>query len=260
MKVMIWNVNGLRACLDKGFADWFTRTKPAVLGVQETRVREEQLAEGVTDFRGWQFHLTPAERPGYSGVGLWTRKAPASLVSGVGDEEFDREGRLQVVEYDRWVLLNGYFPNGKGKERDNSRVPYKLAFYERVLEVARAWRKAGKAVVIGGDFNTAHTELDIENWKSNQKTSGFLPEEREMVDRYLADGFHDVFRERNPDRNGLYTWWSQRGGARGRNVGWRIDYLLVSAEARDWVRKAWIEPEVMGSDHCPVGIDLVVPR
>lgn len=257
---MVWNVNGIRACADKGFREWFDAAKPAVLGLQEVRAREDQIPAEIRDLPGYGAWWCPAERPGYSGVGVLSRREPLSIETSLGDPEFDREGRIQMVEFDRWVFFNVYFPNGKGKERDNSRVPYKLAFYRAVLEHAQAWRARGKGVVIGGDYNTAHREIDLKNWQSNQKISGFLPEERVWIDRYLEAGFADVFRERHPDEAGLYTWWSQRGGARSRNVGWRIDYLMPSEEIRPWVKRAWIEPQVMGSDHCPLGIDLVVPR
>ena len=260
MLVMSWNVNGLRACLRKGFLDWFEARRPAVLGIQETRVFEPQLEGALDGLSRWKFHLTPAERPGYSGTGLLTRPKPLQVIEGVGDPQFDVEGRCQVAEYPRWVFINAYFPKGSGRDRDNSRVPYKLAFYEAVLEVAQSWRERGKGVVIGGDFNTAHEEIDLKNWRGNRKTSGFLPEERAMLSRYLDSGFVDVFRERHPSEAGHYSWWSQRMGARERNVGWRIDYLLVSQELAGWVKRAFIEPDALGSDHCPVGIDLVIPR
>jgi exodeoxyribonuclease-3 len=261
MKIAVWNVNGLRACMGKGFAAWLERTQPALLGLQEVRALPEDFDAGagnpkVMPPKGWKMAWNPAEKKGYSGTALLYKKAPAKVVTGLGIPEFDREGRLVIAELDGWAFLNGYFPKGSGSERDNSRVPYKLAFYEAVLARAEQYRSQGFGVAIAGDFNTAHTPLDLANWKSNQKTSGFLPEERAMIDRYLAAGYVDVFRARHPDETGHYTWWSQRMGARARNVGWRIDYFLVSQELAPRVKKAWIEPEVLGSDHCPVWIEL----
>ncbi len=257
MKVMIWNVNGLRACAEKGFLAWMRKRKPDVLGLQEVRATPDQVPEELLAQKGGHRFWNPAARPGYSGVGLWSKTEPLSLATSLGRPEFDAEGRLQIAEFPDFVFFNTYFPNGKGKDRDNSRVGFKLEFYAALLEAAAAWQRRGKAVLIGGDFNTAHQNHDLENWKTNRKTSGFLPEECAWIDRYLAAGFCDPFREARPGESGHYTWWSQRMGARGRNVGWRIDYFLLSADARARVKKTWHEPEVAGSDHCPVGIELI---
>ncbi len=256
MKVVVWNVNGIRACAAKGFASWLRRARPDVLGIQEARAFPDQIPPEVARLRAYRSFWNPARRPGYSGTGLLTRNQPGSVETALGVEEFDAEGRLQIADFGLWAFFNAYFPKGSGRERDNSRVPFKLAFSAAVLDRARAWRKRGRSVVIGGDWNTAHQEIDLRNWRSNRETSGFLPEERAEIDRWLAAGFRDVFRDRHPGEEGHYTWWSQRQGARGRNVGWRIDYLLVSQDLTPRVRRAWIEPGVTGSDHCPAGIDL----
>jgi exodeoxyribonuclease-3 len=260
MKVMVWNVNGIRACVRKGFSEWFEEAQPAVLGLQEVRARPEEIPGEVAGLAGYHKYWFPAERAGYSGVGLLTRRKPLQVIRGLGVPEFDQEGRVLAAEYPRWVFFVVYFPKGSGKDRDNSRVPYKLGFYERVLDEVRVWMGRGKGVVVGGDFNTAHREIDLTNWKTNRTTSGFLPEERAALDRYLDAGLVDVFRDQHPGESGHHTWWSQRSGARARNVGWRIDYLMPTRDIAPWVRRSWHEPAVMASDHCPLGIDLVVPR
>ncbi len=259
MKIMAWNVNGIRACARRGFLAWLAEARPSILGLQEVRARPDQIPPEILEASGYRSYWSPAERPGYSGVGLLVRRRPREVREGLGEASLDGEGRIQIAVFETFVFFNVYFPNGSGRERDNSRVPFKLAFYDAVLERALEFRKGGLGVVIAGDFNTAHREIDLKNWRSNQKTSGFLPEEREAFGRFLEGGFRDVFRDRHPDEPGHYTWWSQRQGARERNVGWRIDYLLVSEDLAPHVRRAWIEPHVPGSDHCPLGIDLVLP-
>jgi exodeoxyribonuclease-3 len=257
VKIVVWNVNGIRSCAARGFSAWLSDSRPAVAGIQEIRAHPEQIDDGLNKVRGYRVFWNPAERPGYSGVGLFTRLAPLSLETALGIPAFDSEGRLQVAEFEDWVFFNVYFPNGSGKDRDNSRVPFKLEFYEAVLERALRWVSRGKGVVIRGDFNTAHREIDLANRRSNQKTSGFLPVERKSLDRYLSAGFVDVFRERHPGEAGHCTWWCQLQGCRERNIGWRVDDLLVSRNLHSRVRRAWILSDVPGSDHCPVGIDLV---
>ncbi len=255
MRVVSWNVNGLRAAVRKGFHQWLPTSGAEIIGLQEVRATREQLEAGDCLPEGWGFHLSEAERPGYSGVGLLTRREPDRLETSLGEARFDAEGRLQLATFGRLVIANVYFPNGNGKDRDNSRVPYKLDFYRALLERLQAERRRGRRVLVMGDFNTAHREIDLARPKSNRKTSGFLPEECAEIDRWLDEGFVDTFREDEPGE-GHYSWWSQRQGARGRNVGWRLDYVLGSKAAMPFVKKAFIWPEVMGSDHCPVGVDL----
>jgi exodeoxyribonuclease-3 len=251
-----WNVNGLRACARKGFLDWLTDERPDVLGLQEVRALPEQLDADLVEPDGYRTWFHPAERKGYSGVALYSRVDPEAVTLGGLDEpRFDHEGRLIVADYGDFLLYNGYFPNGGN---DLSRVPYKLEFSEAVLQHAERQRAAGRGVVICGDVNTAHEEIDLANPRSNRNNTGFLPEERAWVSRLLEHGYRDVFRERHPGVSGLYTWWSNRPGVRERNVGWRIDYVLVSRELADRVIDTRIHPEIMGSDHCPVSITLEV--
>jgi exodeoxyribonuclease-3 len=259
MRLAIWNVNGLRACTQKGFLAWLRRTQPDLVGLQETRLRPEELPAPLRRLRAWRSAWFPARRSGYSGVGLLYRVPPVRLVSGLGLPRFDEEGRTQIAEFADFAFINSYFPNGKGPSRDNGRVPFKLDYYAAILDRALALRASGRPVIIGGDFNTAHREIDLRNWRENRGTSGFLDEERAWIDRFLGHGFHDVHREHHAEEEGHYTWWSQRGGARERNVGWRIDYFLVDRALLPRIRRTWIEARVPGSDHCPVGMDLDLP-
>jgi len=256
VRLFSWNVNGLRACARKGFLDWLDVERPDVLGLQEVRALPDQLHDELARPDGYHTWFHPADRKGYSGVALFSRLEPhAVTLGGLDDPRFDSEGRLIVADYGDFLLYNAYFPNGGN---DLSRVPYKLEFSEAVLQHAERQRAAGRAVVMCGDVNTAHHEIDLANPRSNRKNTGFLPEERAWVSRLLEHGYRDVFRDRNPDTPGLYTWWSNRPGVRDRNVGWRIDYVLVSDDFADRVIEARIHPEVMGSDHCPVSVTLEV--
>ena len=254
-RILCWNVNGLRACAKKGFGEWLQRCGAEIVGIQEVRARREQLPEGVAQPAGWHSHFVTAERSGYSGVGLYSRRAPDRIDIDLGKPRFDQEGRVQMARFGRLLLANVYFPNGKGTDRDNSRVPFKLAFYRALFDRLQRMRKGGYRVLVMGDFNTAHREIDLARPRENQQISGFLPEERAEIDRWLEAGWIDCFRrfEKGP---GHYSWWSQRFGVRERNVGWRIDYVLASPAAMRCVADAFIQPEVMGSDHCPVGVDV----
>jgi len=223
--------------------------------VQEVRAAPEQIPSELREPKALHATFAPAERPGYSGVGLYSRRRPDRIETALGDARFDAEGRLQIAHFGRLAVANVYFPNGNGVERDNSRVPFKLEFYGAVFDRVQALRRAGKRVVVLGDFNTAHREIDLARPKANRETSGFLPEECAELDRWLAAGWVDSFRAFDPSP-GRYTWWSQRFGVRARNVGWRIDYVLASPAAIRFVRRAFIQARVRGSDHCPVGVDL----
>jgi exodeoxyribonuclease III len=254
-RIFSWNVNGLRACTRKGFLDWFGRTSPDILALQEVRAFPEQLEAAVRDPEGYHATWYPAEsKKGYSGVGLLSRQAPESVVlGGLGEERFDREGRLIISDHGDFLLYGTYFPNGG---QDLSRVPYKLDFSEAVLQHAEEQRRAGRSIIICGDVNTAHEEIDLANPKSNQKNTGFLPEERAWVQRLLDHGYVDIFRHFHPDEPEHYTWWSNRPGVRARNIGWRIDYFIISPDLVDRVVEARIHPDVMGSDHCPIELVL----
>jgi exodeoxyribonuclease-3 len=255
VRVLSWNVNGLRACEQKGFSRWLEGAGADVVGVQEVRARRDQLPECVTAAPGWHLAVSSAERAGYSGTGLFARSEPDELVTSLGEARFDAEGRVQIARFGRLTIANVYFPNGNGKDRDNSRIPYKLEFYRALFEALEPRRRRRGRVLVMGDFNTAHREIDLARPKENVTTSGFTPEEREELDRWMRAGWIDTFRRQEPGA-GHYSWWSQRFGVRARNVGWRIDYVLASDGAAEHVRSALLWPHVEGSDHCPVGVDL----
>ena len=255
VRIVSWNVNGLRACARKGFLPWLARSRAEVVGIQELRAFAQDLAPGLRAPRGFHAAFQPAERAGYSGVGLFARREPDRIDTTLGEPRFDREGRLQVADFGRLVLVNVYFPKGSGKKRDNSRVPYKLDFSRALFARLELLRRRGKRLLVMGDFNTAHREIDLARPRDNQRTSGFLPEERAEFERWIASGWVDTFR-RFESGPGHYTWWSQRSGVHAKNVGWRIDYVLASAAVLPFVRRAFIHPQVLGSDHCPVGVEL----
>jgi exodeoxyribonuclease-3 len=249
-------VNGLRACARKGFVAWLERSGAEIVCVQEVRAREAELPDALRAPPGWHAHFVAGERPGYSGVGLYSRRAPDALLPGLGAPRFDREGRLLIARFGRLAIASAYFPKGSGKLRDNSRVPYKLAWSRALFRRVEGLRRAGLRVLVLGDWNTAPTELDLARPRDNARTSGFLPEERAEVARWLSAGWVDVFRHFHPGQPGHYTWWRQWGGAREKNVGWRIDYALASPAAMRFVRGAFIAPGVHGSDHCPMGVEV----
>ena len=255
LRVVSWNVNGLRACAAKGFLQWLQRSRAHVVGLQEVRAAPDQLPPELAAPRGWHVHFAPAQRPGYSGVALYARRPFAAVETSLGLPEFDAEGRVQLARTGRLLIANVYFPNGSGKERDNGRVPFKLEFYRTLHRRLERERARGLRVLVMGDFNTAHRAIDLARPRENRATSGFLPEECAELDRWVASGWHDTFRLFE-DRGGHYSWWSQRQGARQRNVGWRIDYVFACAAARPFVRGAALHPKVQGSDHCPVSVDV----
>ena len=257
MRVASWNVNGLRAVMQKGFLDWLNQCGADVVGLQETRVTLDQLEDARTTLQkaGWHLVLNPAERKGYSGTALLSRRPPDELKQSLGASEFDVEGRIQLARFGRLLVVNGYFPNGNGKDRDHSRIPYKLAFYRRLFEQLECARAAGEPILVMGDFNTAHREIDLARPKENQKTSGFTPVEREELDRWLKSGWLDTFRRFEPGP-GHYSWWSSRFGVREKNIGWRIDLVLASPGIEPHLRGAFIEATVKGSDHAPIGVEL----
>ncbi len=255
MRLVSWNVNGLRACAKKGFADFLESSQADVIGLQEVRAFEHQLPSEVAAPDGWHTSFCAAERPGYSGVAIYSKEKPSRIETELGVEEYDREGRLIIAHFGRTAVASVYFPKGSGKDRDNSRVPYKLGFYETLFDRLQTLKKRGPVYVMG-DYNTAHTEIDLARPKTNKKSSGFLPEEREELDRWISEGWVDTFRAAHPDEPDHYTWWRQWGNARADNVGWRIDYVFASPTGAKRVKDAFIWPEVTGSDNCPVGVDL----
>ncbi len=255
MRILSWNVNGLRACTKKGFLEILNRSGADVVCLQEVRAFPDQLDDAVRSPLGWHANFFPAERPGYSGVAIYSRQAPTRVESSLDVPEYDIEGRYMLVKFGRLSVASVYFPKGNGKERDNSRVPYKLGFYAAVFDRIQQAKKSGP-VFVTGDYNTAHTEIDLARPKTNKKSSGFLQEERDEMSRWLAAGWVDTFRALHPEEEGHYTWWRQFGGAKANNVGWRIDYVFASKTGFSKVTDAFIWREIEASDHCPVGIDL----
>lgn len=255
VRVVSWNVNGLRACVRKGFVQWWQTARVDIVGLQEVRALETEIPEEVRALKTHHVYFSAAKRRGYSGVGLLSTLRSNEVETDLGSPKHDKEGRLQIARFGRLVVVNAYFPNGKGKEGDNSRIPFKLDFYRRLFTRLEPQLKQHVPIVVMGDFNTAHQEIDLARPKQNVKVSGFTPKERAEIDRWLAAGWTDTFRhfEKEP---GHYTWWSSRFGVREKNVGWRIDYVLASPAAMPFVQRAFIWSDVLGSDHCPVGVDL----
>lgn len=254
MKLLSWNVNGIRAVSKKGnFAEVFQQ-HPDILCLQETKAHPDQLDAEIMQVAGYHSYFEAGQRKGYSGVALYSKQEPKEIKTGFGIEEFDNEGRIQIADYHDFVLLNIYFPNGKGSKE---RLQYKLNFYDAFLEYVDRLKRAGRNIVITGDVNTAHKEIDLARPKENEKISGFLPEERAWIDKFLRHGYVDTFRMFN-QQPGQYTWWDLKSRARERNIGWRIDYFYVSENFKDQVTAAYILPAIMGSDHCPIGIELML--
>ncbi len=252
MKIITWNVNGIRAALGKRALDWAFARKPDVLFLQEVKAREEQLSGEQRAALKLPCVWNAAQRPGYSGVATFFKNQPDEIVTGMGDDKFDMEGRIIQTLWAGCRLFNIYFPSGT---RGHDRVDYKLAFYARLLDLCDALHKRGESLILAGDFNTAHMPIDLKNPKQNQKTSGFLPEEREWVQKFLDHGFVDAYRRLYPEK-AEYTWWTYRLDARRRGIGWRIDYFLVSENLLPFVKDVVIHDEVLGSDHCPVELVL----
>ncbi len=254
IRIISWNVNGIRAAHKKGFLDWFNEERPDILCIQETKARREQLPAELLEVEGYYNYFASAEKKGYSGVALYTRKEPDDIKCGFGIDKFDGEGRTQIADFGDFVLFNIYFPNGKAS---SERLDYKMEFYDAFLEYASTLKSRGKKIIVCGDVNTAHKEIDLARPKENETISGFLPEERAWIDRLIENGYVDTFRMFNKDPQN-YTWWSMRTKARERNVGWRIDYFFASENIKDEIKDSFILPDVMGSDHCPIGIDLEI--
>jgi len=254
LKLASWNVNGVRSIAKKGFFEWLNIEKPDIVGLQETKIGSDQLTAEVMAPQGYLSHWSHAERKGYSGVAIYSREKPLSVQEGMGIPQFDREGRVLAADYGAFLLLNIYYPNGKASEE---RLRYKLEFYEAFLKYANRLRAQGKRLVICGDFNTAHKPIDLARPKENENVSGFLPVERAWMDRFVDCGYIDTFRLFNSKPHN-YTWWHQVTRARERNVGWRIDYVFTSVDLASKLSGATIQANVLGSDHCPVCLELSV--
>lgn len=253
-KILCWNINGIRAAWKKGLGDWIAKENPDVLCLQETKAHPDQLDDEIKNVAGYTSYFNPAEKKGYSGVAIYTKHEPLNVVNGFSNPSFDAEGRSIEMEFEKFILYCVYFPNGgRGPER----VKYKLDFYAELFKRAEFMRKRKKNIIICGDYNTAHKEIDLARPKENVNTSGFLAMEREWIDKVIAMNYIDVFREYNQEPH-QYTYWDQITRARERNVGWRIDYYMISKEALPLVTNATIYPDVMGSDHCPIGLELAI--
>ncbi|NDJ75986.1 MAG: exodeoxyribonuclease III [Chloroflexi bacterium] len=253
MKLYNWNVNGIRAAQKKGFLDWFAAVDADIVCLQETKASPDQLDDELRQPVGYYSFWAVAEKKGYSGVVLYSKLEPNNVQIGLGIAEYDSEGRTIVAEYDDFVLLTAYFPNGS---RDHSRVPFKLAYYDAFLAYCNDVRGTGKSVIFCGDVNTAHKEIDLARPKENRKTTGFLPEECAWLDQVVEQGYIDIFRDLNPGLESVYTWWPYWSNSRERNVGWRIDYFFITPDLRERVVTTEIHMDVMGSDHCPISLTL----
>lgn len=255
MKIISWNLAGMRAAIKKGLWQKMKKIGADIYCFQEVKARSEQIDIDFEYPKNFLNYWNPAAKAGYSGVATFTKIEPRSVVVGDRDNDWDDEGRVIITKYDEFTLLNVYFPNGK---RDKGRLDYKMKFYDYFLEYINKLRENGEKIIFCGDINTAHTEIDLARPKDNEYISGFLEIERKWIDKVIKNGYIDTFRMFNPVVAGQYSWWSQRSGARKRNVGWRIDYFFVDESLKDKVKSAFILTEVEGSDHCPVGIEIEI--
>ncbi len=257
IKISSWNINGIRACSKKGLDSWIAEKAGDIICFQETKANEDQIEKEIPIYINHPKYYTfysSAEKKGYSGVAIFSSKnlPKPKIRNGFGIEEFDSEGRTLIAEYPKFILICAYFPNGG---RDLKRVPYKLNYSKEMAKFIKILRKKSlKPVILAGDYNTAHNEIDLANPKANQKTTGFLPEERAWMDDFNKEGMKDVIRSLFPEQEGLYTWWTYRNNCRERNIGWRIDYFFINEESFSLIKEAYHCPEVLGSDHCPVSL------
>lgn len=254
IKIYSWNVNGIRACARKGFLNWVKKTNMDILAIQEIKAQPEQLDEDLKNIDGYKSYWYSAKRKGYSGVALYSKEEPLA-VEPLGVNKFDVEGRTLIAHYPNFFLINCYFPNS---QEQGARLDYKLSFCSTILQVCNKLISAGKNIVLCGDYNIAHTAIDLKNPKANEKNAGYLPEERDWMSTFLSAGYTDTFRKFHPDQPGHYTWWSYRFKAREKDIGWRIDYLCINNSFASAVTEAKIFKTVLGSDHCPISITLDV--
>lgn len=253
MKLISWNVNGYRAAMSKGFEDFFKNIDADIFCIQESKMQENQLSNDLVNFlNGYYCKWYSAERKGYSGTAIFSKKEPISVTTGIGIEEHDKEGRVITFEYKDFYMVNCYTPNSK---RELERLDYRMVWEDEIRKYLKKLDEK-KPVIYCGDLNVAHEEIDIKNAKSNRGNCGFTDEERGKMTELLESGFIDTFRYKYPDRTDAYSWWSYMGHAREKNVGWRIDYFIVSDRLKDKITDAKIHPEVMGSDHCPIELDI----
>jgi exodeoxyribonuclease-3 len=251
MKILSWNVNGIRSVYKKGFLEWMASYQPDILCLQETKAHLDQLPKDLTDIEGYHTYYHLGERKGYCGVGIITKTKPVEVLTSIENKDFDKEGRVQIADFGEFVLFNVYFPNGKASKE---RLSYKMGFYEYFLQILDKYKD--RKILICGDVNTAHKEIDLARPKENAKVSGFLPEERLWIDKLLSLGYKDTLRMYTDENASIYTWWDQKTRARERNVGWRIDYFFANDNMVPYVKDAFVLSEIMGSDHCPIGVEI----
>jgi exodeoxyribonuclease-3 len=254
MKIYSWNINGIRAGVKKGLLEWMKQSQAETICLQETKAHPDQLGFDLLNVEDYMVEFAScSSKKGYSGVATYSRVQPSEIQIGLKNDKFDREGRTLIHHYPDFTLYNIYFPNGKAS---SERLAYKMEYYAYLLEHLKEVLKVNKNIVICGDVNTAHHEIDLARPKENEQISGFLSQERAWIDQLLELGFIDAFRHLHPQTTQAYTWWSQRSGARARNVGWRIDYFFVSQNLREKLKACEIHPQVTGSDHCPISLEL----
>ena len=249
MKLISWNVNGIRACVTKGFEDFFKQIDADIFCIQETKCQEGQID---LDFDGYASYWNSAEKKGYSGTAIFTKIKPKSVRYGIGIEDHDKEGRVITLEFEKFYMVNIYTPNAK---RELERLDYRMIWEDEIRKYLLNLNTE-KPVIMCGDLNVAHEEIDLRNPKTNKGNAGFTDEERGKMTELLNSGFLDTFRLLYPNKEDAYSWWSYMGRAREKNVGWRIDYFIVSKDIEEKVKEATIYPDVMGSDHCPVGLEV----
>ncbi len=249
MKLISWNVNGIRACVNKGFEEFFKQIDADIFCIQETKCQPGQIA---LEFEGYISYWNSAEKKGYSGTAIFTKQKPINAQYGIGIEEHDKEGRVITLEYENFYMVNIYTPNSK---RELERLDYRQIWEDEIRKYILNLNNK-KPVIMCGDLNVAHNEIDLKNPKTNKGNAGFTNEERNKMTELLNSGFIDTYRYLYPKKEGAYSWWSYMGRAREKNVGWRIDYFIVSESIKDKIKEATIYPEVMGSDHCPVGLEI----
>lgn len=250
LKLISWNVNGLRACMNKGFMEFFNTVNADVFCIQESKMHRDQAE---FDFSGYYEYWNSAEKKGYSGVAIFSKQEPLSVGYDMGIAHHDKEGRIITAEYSDFYLVNVYTPNSK---RELERLEYRMEWEDDFRAFLKAL-ESKKPVIVCGDLNVAHKEIDLKNPKTNRRNAGFTDEEREKISTLLDSGFTDTYRHFYPDKEGAYTWWSYMGKARANNTGWRIDYFLCSKILDSRLKSASIYPEILGSDHCPVGIEIL---
>ena len=251
MKLISWNVNGIRACLNKGFEDFFKEINADIFCIQETKCQPDQIE---LEFDGYTSFWNSAEKKGYSGTAIFTKQKPKSVTFGIGIEEHDKEGRVITLEFEKFYMVNIYTPNSK---RELERLDYRMIWEDEVRKYLLNLNKV-KPVIMCGDLNVAHEEIDLKNPKTNRRNAGFTDEERNKMTELLEAGFTDTFRKLYPDKENEYSWWSYIGRAREKNIGWRIDYFIVSKDIELKIKEAKIHQSIFGSDHCPVELDIEI--